>query len=55
MEEAKDKGTEPDQAWNRTVEGIPKREHEKRLLGGGRKRNPQPYDNKRKTRTGRIL
>ena len=55
VEGAANKGGEPEKTGDARMDGIPKREHSQRILGGCRQRNINTHHNKRKTCTPRIL
>ena len=55
MEESQDESEESNDIGNAKMASLQKRKLTKGILGGCRKWNSYPYNNKQKTRTGRIL
>ena len=55
MEETQNESEEPDDTGNAGVASLPERKHKEGILGGCRKWDTHPHNNKQKTRTSRIL
>ena len=55
MEESQDESEESNDVGNAKMASLQKRKLTKGILGGCRKWNSHPHNNKQKTRTGRIL
>ena len=55
VEVAKNESSKPKEIRNARLDGVPKREHSKRLLGGCWEWNTHPHHYKRKTCTPWIL